>query len=385
MNNKIDENIIAISSNEETIKKRQVSIELLRIIAMIMIVFHHFAIHSEAIFDTGLNIPKLWYNLINIGGKIGVNIFILISGYFLVDNNDLKINFKKLLKFWSQIIFYSISIFILFALILGPKIVSFNNIVPSFFPITFSNWWFASAYFVLYLLHPYINKFLKSLNKSNFQLFLIITTIIWSVIPTFTTSKFQSNNLIWFFYLYSISSYIKIYGLNQKFKTKHYIIVFLLLFILTYSSTIVFAILGTKWDIFNKHSTYFFGIEKINILFCSICLFMIFSLIKIRYIKFINYVASCTFAIYLIHDHAFIRNFLWIDLFKNAEHFSSTSIIPYSIAVVILVFVGCLFIEIIRKILFDKIIFKFISFIFSIMCKLASPIINILQTFIFGK
>ncbi len=58
---------------------RESNIELLRIIAMILIIAFHFAIHGS--FDyktTGITISCLWYNFILMGGKVDVDIFVLI-------------------------------------------------------------------------------------------------------------------------------------------------------------------------------------------------------------------------------------------------------------------------------------------------------------------
>ena len=55
--------------------QRDSSIELLRIISMIMILFHHFALHGDFIWNASdLTIPHFWYNFILMGGKVGVNI-----------------------------------------------------------------------------------------------------------------------------------------------------------------------------------------------------------------------------------------------------------------------------------------------------------------------
>ena len=60
---------------------RQSNIELLRIIAMIFIIAHHFAVHGGFNFSTDIiTVNSLWIQFIKIGGKIGVNIFVLISG-----------------------------------------------------------------------------------------------------------------------------------------------------------------------------------------------------------------------------------------------------------------------------------------------------------------
>lgn len=70
----------------DRICNRNSSIELLRIISMILIVFHHFAFHGGFKWQTNsVTISHFWYNFIYGGGKIGVNIFVLISGYFLID------------------------------------------------------------------------------------------------------------------------------------------------------------------------------------------------------------------------------------------------------------------------------------------------------------
>lgn len=76
------------------------------------------------------------------------------------------------------------------------------------FPITFSEWWFASTYFVLLLIHPFLNKFLNNLKKS-YQELLILLIVCWSIIPTFTNSEYQGNSFLWFMTLYAIAGYEK--------------------------------------------------------------------------------------------------------------------------------------------------------------------------------
>lgn len=83
-------------SNTVRTEKRNSSIELLRIIAMVMIMFHHFAYYSGFEYNlSSISTPYLWYNFIIMGGKIGVNIFVLISGYFLIDDKGGYLVSKK--------------------------------------------------------------------------------------------------------------------------------------------------------------------------------------------------------------------------------------------------------------------------------------------------
>ncbi|PEE37401.1 hypothetical protein COL91_28575 [Bacillus pseudomycoides] len=55
------------------------------------------------------------------------------------------------------------------------------------------------------------------------------------------------------------------------------------------------------------------------------------------------------FGIYLIHDNPFIRHFIWIDLFHNAEHYYGKYLVLRSITEPIIVFLVCLLIELLRR------------------------------------
>lgn len=333
---------------------RQTNIELLRIISMLMIVFHHFAVHGGFDWKTSyITIPHFWYNFIVMGGHIGVNIFVLISGYFLITSSGKFLNFKKILRFWGQIFFYSISIFVIFSL-LHVHDYGVKTFIKSVFPITFSSWWFASTYFVLYIIHPFLNIFLNSLNKKNYQILLMMLIIIWSVIPTFTTSGFQCNPLWWFVTLYAIAGYARRYGFNPAYTTKTYFILWGILSVLTYFSSVIFTVLGTRWKVFSTHTSYFYGEQTLPALLISITLFMAFVTLKIGYHGLVNKLATATFGVYLIHDSNIVRPFLWIDVFQNFQYQNSIFLIPYSIFVVIFVYIICTGIDLMRQHIFEK-------------------------------
>ncbi len=349
-----------------------------------MIVFHHFAVHGGFKWQpTEVTIPHFWCNLIAMGGKIGVNIFVLISGYFLITSRGGLFDFKRILKFWGQIIFYSLSIFALFSLF-HVQHYGIKTAIKTVFPITFSSWWFASTYFVLYLIHPFLNMFLNALNKKTYQTLLVMLVIIWSVIPTFTTSSFQGNSLWWFVTLYAIAGYARLYGFNQLFDTKGYFALWGIFSVLTYFSSVAFTILGTKWDVFLSHATYFYGMEKVSTLLISLTLFMAFATLKLHYHKWINTLASATFGVYLIHDSVIIRPFLWKEIFQNFQYQDSLFLIPYSIIVVALVYVTCTAIDLIRQRIFEKPFMFIVNKYADIVLKPFAKICDLCRKIVFG-
>lgn len=332
---------------------RNSSVELLRIISIFAIVLCHFATHGGFAFPLeSITVPRLWWNLIRFGGNLGVDVFVFISGYFLIANNDVKFNTKKTLTLWGQVFFYSLLLFAL-SLVAGDGF-SLKSFMIACFPITSSTWWFASTYFVLFLLHPYLNRALHSLDKKQYQKLLLLLTVCWCLIPTFTGEAFGSNQLLEFVYLYSIAGYIKLYGLCDKLRSRHWFSLFGLIALLTYLSCIVFLVLGTKTPFFSHYSLHFYGRTKLPTLLSAICLFAGFVQMKPFYSKWVNLIASATFGVYLLHDSPILRKIFWLDLFQNSSFQNSNWIIPYSIVVCIVVYLLCTAVDLVRQHLVER-------------------------------
>lgn len=372
--------------NENKNKQRNSSIELLRILSMFMIVACHFATHGGFSFEPmTLSIPRFWWNIIEMGGNLGVDVFVLISGYFLVKSTGSIFNIKRILRFWGQIIFYSISIYLVFGMLGISKIGDIPSLIKTFLPITFGSWWFASTYFVLYLIHPFINMLLQKMDKAMYQKYLVLTLTLWCIIPTFTTASFEGNSLLWFVTLYSVSGYVRIYGLNANINRQHYLAMFLLFSALRYFSCVVLILIGTKISFVANHTLFFYGQRSVLTFISALSLFMFFEKTHIDYSKAINTIASASFGVYLIHDSNIIRPYLWHVVFKNAQYQESISIIPYSIVVVIVVYSICTVIDLLRQRVFEKpfmiIVNKYSERFFSPLAKL----INTCKLTMFGK
>ena len=101
--------------------------------------------------------------------KLGVAIFIMITGYFLIDK---KIDYKKLIKLELQVLFYSIILYFSISSIAG---YTYNQkeMVNAFIPNITKIYWFYSGYFIITILSPYLSKLLNNLTKLEYLKLLL--------------------------------------------------------------------------------------------------------------------------------------------------------------------------------------------------------------------
>ena len=333
------------------VKNRQSNFELLRILAMVAIIANHFALHSGFLFSAGdVGLQRFFVQLLQLGGKVGVNLFVLISGYFLINATSIKLS--KILKLWGQVIFYSLAILAALWLTgyadLGPKIL-----IKHFLPITYEIWWFASVYFVLYLVSPYINRLAASLSGRQYVGMLILFTLCWSIIPTLSTKDFQGNGLIWFAYLYLVGGFLRRYGHRIRLRAGMSLLLGCGVLLMTFLSAVIFDILGQKWGIFSAHATYFFSDRKVPVVLASVLIFHGFSKLDIGCRPIINHLSGTMFGVYLLHDHILLRYVLWQDIFSGAT-VSGLLLLPYALMCIAAVFAVCTAIDLIRHWIFHR-------------------------------
>ena len=130
---------------------RQSEFELLRIIAMFMIVFYHLLLFSVSRCS-----DDTIYQAMMLPLHIGVHLFVLISGYFGI-NSTIRGGVRLLTK----IAVYAIPINVAIHLIEGQ---GFSTIVKDFLIISHTPYWFMATYFYLYLCAPILNFCFEKLN-----------------------------------------------------------------------------------------------------------------------------------------------------------------------------------------------------------------------------
>lgn len=338
-------------------KPRNSNIEILRIIAIAMVVISHYSEHgiwTQTIMGLNIGFNRFLLEM-SLLGDIGSIIFVLISGYYLSNSSGVK--YKKIIHLIFQVFFYSFLIYIIFVL-MGLHSFSFNSLIKYALPLSHKVYWFASAYVILYLFHPYINKLLSTLSRKELLVFIATLLTIFSIVPTITNYNFYGNELIQFFTFYCIGAYLYKYPNNNLGRNKNdYKLLFMSILIIILS-IVIFDLLGTKYIAYNTYSVYFMQRTSPFAIAFGVALFSIFSRKKVYENKFINILGLLIFGVYLLSDNKLLRSYIWIDLFKSPQFIYKPTLILHMLFAVILTMIGCLIIEAIRKYIIEKYLFR---------------------------
>lgn len=221
--------------------KRNYGIDLLRIIAMINIINLHINLYSGqlALKYTSSKFFNIWR--LQAFSRWAVDCFGLISG--IVGYKRYK--FSNLIYLWIQVTFYSISIS--FYLFLKNQINK-KDLFLSIFPILIKRHWYVNAYFSMYLLLPFINYGINSLNRKiyrNLIIFFISFFSIYNVIANiFGHENYHFLNdgytSMWITILYIIGAYFGKYIIINK--NKNGIIHFILYILMSQKLKYIFFV-----------------------------------------------------------------------------------------------------------------------------------------------
>ena len=188
-----------MTNSSNSVKIRASNFELCRLACMFYIVVFHLFIHNKDV-TGGLYYTRALTTIF----KIGVPVFVIISGYF-----GIKRSVRGFLNIISQVLFYSICVTLVCVFVFDEP-VSQGNLLSIIFPFTKSQYWFVKAYLLLYILSPYINKFLKSITFQEEVTYLIVLTLLVGYMGgIMKESDCGNRSVILFVYLYSIGSFIK--------------------------------------------------------------------------------------------------------------------------------------------------------------------------------
>ena len=331
-------------------KGRNSSIELLRIIAMFMILMHHFIVHNGYdVKKLPLGPERIFFQLIMAGGgKVGVVIFFSISAWFFLDKEQtIKSNLRRVWIMERELLFWSLAL-MAFYLMFDRTDLGMKLMVKSFAPLTMNVWWYATAYAIFLALLPFLFKGLKALGREYHLALAATVLVIWgltSFIPK-TLGDSALTGVFGFIYLFILISAYKWYMKPFSTKRTWLIIGIGLGFFLLYTcASIALSLLGHSMGIFIA------GDWKLPVVMVGFGMFLLFDRITFNS-RIINRIAQSAFAVYLITDYTASEKLLWVRLFNLKNLYQQPFAILQIFGILLAIYAGCTLFDFIRQALF---------------------------------
>ena len=184
--------------------------ELARIVAMLMIVLGHFMLTyglwngSDFIGRQDVTNPASSYLYVILYGfcVVGVNVFILISGYF-----SIHLTWKSFLSYYLLCVFYNAAVFLVDYFVFDNY--SLKALVKVFLVDKTVNWFFR-AYFWLMLLAPLLNKAIEAFSVHEMRIVVGLLFFL-NCFSGFFLQEYNLNgyNVYNFIFLYVLGSWLR--------------------------------------------------------------------------------------------------------------------------------------------------------------------------------
>ena len=302
-------------------KRRNSNLELFRIITMLLIVAHHYVVNSGLLAQDGpvwanpLSSDSLFLLIVGAWGKIGINCFVLITGYFMCKSD---ITARKFMKLFCEIMFYRIIIGVTF-IVTGYQPFEWGAFFKLFVPVLAVKQNFSGCFILFFLFIPFLNILIRNLDERRHIYLLVLCAVTYVLFGTI--HLVDMNYVSWFMVLYLVASYIRLFPKKWMDSLRFSGALFLLSVLAAILSVCFGAWLSAKTGM----NLAFYFVSDSNTflaLMTGVSSFLFFKNLKMNYSAFINAVASTTFGVLLIHANcATMRQWLWHDLLDNVGHY----------------------------------------------------------------
>ena len=262
---------------------RNSNVELLRIVAMMLIMFghSHLRLHPMSnFFDVLLGCVTI----------TGVGIFIAISGWF-----GIHFRIQGLAKYLYQVFF---TLWVVYGLAIAFGVTELNLAGVMISLSFFDGYWFIMGYLGLYLISPVLNSFIEYATKRECQI-LLLSYFLFQCYYSWLSAWYDYYNgysIVLFGGIYLTAAYVRKYPVQWIQKNAVMLLVGVLFFmlIIAYFSLLNFGHAARQ-------------IRDDNPLVILISLLMVICFSKMKFqSKVINWLAASCFAVYLIHYSPFI-------------------------------------------------------------------------------
>jgi hypothetical protein len=295
-------------------RARQSNFELLRIVAMLMIVAHHMVRFASPGLDAlPLGAKWLYFFAIETGGEVGVDVFLIISVWFLAGRaQTLRSALRHVAKTEAVVLFYSLSLYVLSKYVLRLQGLPGRLSLQSSAPTVTGLWWYITCYTLVVLVSPFLVKGLRSLGQSMHRQLVVVELVVVSVLPMLDVVDLYVNAYVSFLAIVVMVTYVRWYppALLERPAVPWLMIAAGLVASVLLGAT-VRLLVERGVPFMTKDPMYWEWSPGSPLVLCeAFGLFLVFSRLRLTN-RAVNFLARSTVGVYLIHEHPGMRILLW--------------------------------------------------------------------------
>lgn len=346
--------ITSVSLSSRT--QRSSSVELLRIVAMLFImVFHlnreNFGFPSESVFVERPIYAFLWswQRAINL---TGVDIFVLISGYFTI-----RPRVNSVASLFFQGLFFSVGMYFVWVLT-NRTSFSIGEVLMHLRPMRV--YWFFGHYIGLVILVPILNFYTEKANQRAFGRFLLVyyffvCAMEW--LGHMSAELSRGFSVLSFVGLYLLGRYVRVYGGRWcELAPRYDLLIFLGATLL--SALIAFVCNGGIGRALVSGDSALVQLSAYTSPLCiasALSLVLFFSKLKIGSIRWINWFAASSFSVYLLHEEYITRDHYMMVLPYISRHYSGITWGLVVVSFLLVLYVAVTLVDQLRQLLWKKV------------------------------
>jgi len=357
---------------ETTCSTRNSQLDLLRIVAMFLIVLHHITqgINSPLsvvpinVTQASAGISHFLLNTFFMLGGLGNLLFFMISAWFLLDKPAVKE--QKIFYYVTEVWIISI-LFLIGFLCFYKGDISSGDVIKSLFPTTFANNWFVTCYILFYAVHGLLNIVIQTLAKEKLLKLSLLLCFLYVGCNTVKNGLFFTSVLIFWISLYFAIGYIKMYLPKLADSQKINGIILAVGLFGLWGMTFFTNWIGLHFGIFQDKVYHWGGIYSVFWVLVGFALLNLFRMSsRSGKIGFFSKIAPYMLLVYLIHENLLFRTYL------RPQWFNQWYVYAENLNIVISVLLFALFIFIasfMLSVLFDECCGKMIERLSALLYK----------------
>lgn len=338
--------------------KRMANLELLRCVAMMMVVVLHYlgkgnllaALDAQDMDTAGY---AAW--LLESFCIVAVNVYMLISGYFLCTSS---FKLSRLIGLWFQLIFYSVGFGLIgaFSGILTETPFDTHYILTLIFPVSMGHYWFLTAYIFLYLLLPFVGRAVKRMNRQQLKWSVILLFSVFclqkSVLPVRLEMDSQGYDCLWYLCVFLAAAYMRRFGIPSLEKKGRGLMIYVVCCLAIFAGTMGLRAVYLKTGSLGLMLKMFLEYNHILPFLAAAGLFAAFAGLKVqgRFASLVTRIAPYTLGVYLLHENIGFR-YSWQKWFGASQVDSVPELLFGTLAAVVCVFCCGILVDMLRSVL----------------------------------